>query len=276
VLPTMNLFRVPSQAKPRPDLASVGASLPEGWNVSRTAHEPEYSNTPTVAADVDGQQRRLPQPRAAFGVGSPLSPHELSATLDLTQRYRRWVSCDCETTGFGPDDHVVELAGVEWVDGERSGLFFQSRCKPVVRVHPMAAKKNGLTENVIAQEYANAAPLGTVVQNWERFLSMASDEGVLLVAHNAAFDERFLQRSGAVPRPVVCTMRLFRAVVGSREPATLDDCLKYFGLPFRPEGEAHRAFRDAELAGELFKCLLATAADMMSSRDDGGPGSVAS
>jgi DNA polymerase III epsilon subunit-like protein len=125
------------------------------------------------------------------------------------------------------------------------------------------------------------------------------------VFHNAAFDTRFLQtavaprkailaqrfctssaprfaravsaintlarmptQAGADVLPVVCTQSLFR-VLFPRQPYDLDSALRFVAVPLKRDvGAPHRAAEDARLAGDLFRSLVATAADVVESDSD--------
>ncbi len=103
-----------------------------------------------------------------------------------------------------------------------------------------------------------------MVKDAPRFADIAPEvarilEGRVFVAHNAAFDWRFLsweleRATGFPPEArVLCTVRLARKVVPEVASRSLDALCYFFGL----ENEArHRAYGDARVTATLLRRLL--------------------
>eukprot|EP01105_Mastigella_eilhardi_P022108 TRINITY_DN5417_c0_g1_i1.p1 TRINITY_DN5417_c0_g1~~TRINITY_DN5417_c0_g1_i1.p1 ORF type:complete len:295 (+),score=70.16 TRINITY_DN5417_c0_g1_i1:51-887(+) len=77
---------------------------------------------------------------------------ELAAVREFTQSVfpfqeelpRGRVICfDLETTGFSREDCIIEVGGVEVIDGVRTGAIFQSYALPTAPVNPMAFEVPG-------------------------------------------------------------------------------------------------------------------------------------
>src|SRR5207249_2400929 len=108
------------------------------------------------------------------------------------------------------------------------------------------ARLTGLRE----QELRRAPPVASIVR---RFLAFAGDD--LLVAHNARFDQRFLERQlqllhgRRLSEPPLCTAALARRLLEGRlRRVGLASLANFFGVGTQP---CHRALPDAEATAEL-------------------------
>ena len=98
---------------------------------------------------------------------------------------KRSVVCDTETTGFHfKDGHrVIEIAAVEVIDGKVTGREFHVYINPERPVPPDSTMIHGLTDDFLADK-----PLfKEVLPEFLKFI-----EGAEFIAHNAGFDETFL------------------------------------------------------------------------------------
>lgn len=155
----------------------------------------------------------------------------------------RWAVVDLETTGFSRYDRVVEVGIVsldrdgEVVD-EYVTLLDPDRDIGATHVHGITAS---MTQD--APRFSDVA--GTIAG----FL-----DGAALVAHNAAFDARFLaqeyERLGVDIEAAspVCTMRLGMANSGSG--GRLVDLCREFEIPLE---DCHSALHDARAAAQLLR-----------------------
>jgi DNA polymerase-3 subunit epsilon len=168
-----------------------------------------------------------------------------------------FVVFDLETTGLSAArDSICELGAVrvqalELVDS------FQSLVKPAGRLPEPVARLTGLRE----QELRRAPSVSSVLQ---RFLAFAGDD--LLVAHNARFDQRFLERQllrlhgRRLSEPPLCTAALARRLLeGRRRRVGLASLAEFFGVSTRP---CHRAFPDAEATAEILLKLIGLAQEL--------------
>lgn len=94
---------------------------------------------------------------------------------------QRVICFDLETTGFSRTDQIIEIGAIEYFDGKRTGLMFQSYIKPTIQINPFAFKVNQITN----ESLQTAPTIDFVLQN---FLSWVGSSP--LVAHNARFDMR--------------------------------------------------------------------------------------
>ena len=113
------------------------------------------------------------------------------------------------------------------------------------------ARLTGLRE----QELRAAPPAAAVVR---QFLAFAGD--ALLVAHNARFDQRFLEQhlvalyGRRLSEPPLCTAALARRLLeGRRRRVGLASLADFFGVPTAP---CHRALPDAEATAQVLVRLI--------------------
>jgi len=177
-------------------------------------------------------------------VGDPPLPEE---ELDgLT-----YAVVDVETTGGSPDrgHRITEIAVVEVRDGVITEDF-QTLVNPGRRIPPRIAELTGITDEMVEM-----APF---------FEEIAEDlfdwlEDRVFVAHNAAFDWRFVSAQlgdaiGFVPKvPRLCTVQMARRLAPTLSRRNLDSLTAHFGIPVHSR---HRAFGDALATARVLLRLL--------------------
>jgi DNA polymerase III epsilon subunit family exonuclease len=181
----------------------------------------------------------------------------LAGAPDPLLEEAEFVVFDLETTGLSAQtSRICELGAVrvralELVDR------FQSLVEPGVPLPQPVARLTGLHE----RELRGAPRVGTVVG---RFLTFAGDAP--LVAHNARFDQRFLERqlrrceSRRLAEPPLCTAALARRLLASRlRRVSLSSLAHFFGVPTAP---CHRALPDAEATAEVLIRLIELAQEL--------------
>ena len=183
------------------------------------------------------------------------------ATVALTGRRAdplleeaEFVVFDLETTGLSAERCQICEFGAVRVRGLEPVDSFQALVNPGVALPEPVARLTGLRE----QELRRAASVSTVL---DRFLSFAGDE--LLVAHNARFDQRFLERQlvllhgRRLSEPPLCTAALARRLLEGRlRRVGLASLAYFFGVPTTP---CHRALPDAEATAEVLVHLIGLA-----------------
>eukprot|EP01108_Squamamoeba_japonica_P005382 TRINITY_DN4238_c0_g1_i1.p1 TRINITY_DN4238_c0_g1~~TRINITY_DN4238_c0_g1_i1.p1 ORF type:complete len:314 (+),score=167.01 TRINITY_DN4238_c0_g1_i1:137-1078(+) len=171
----------------------------------------------------------------------------------LPARSGRVMCFDVETTGLGRNDSIIELGAVELIDGVPSGVQFCARAH-ATWIHPSAELVHGISVAALA----NVPPLSRLLAAFVALLGTETP----LVAHNAAFDRRFLARACAargvaLPQAVHCTMRVF----GRRHPLqskSLDNALAHLGVALdAPRAVLHNALDDAKLVAKLLQAQWA-------------------
>lgn len=175
----------------------------------------------------------------------------------------REIVFDTETTGVFPDhpelefrDRIVEIGCVEIVNLERTGREFHAYLNPERSVPDEVVRVHGLTRDFLSQH----RKFGEIVDELLEFLGDAP-----LVAHNAAFDQGFinaeLRRVGRAEPPgerFVDTLMIAR----KRFPGascSLDALAKRyqldrygFDLAARKSAGGHGALVDARILAEVY------------------------
>jgi DNA polymerase III epsilon subunit family exonuclease len=164
---------------------------------------------------------------------------------------------DLETTGLSAArDQICELGAVR-VRGLELVDTFESLVDPRVELPAAIARLTGLRQD----ELRNAPRIGDVLA---RFLAFAGD--AQLVAHNARFDQRFLEaqlllRHGRrLTEPPLCTAALARRLLeGRTRRVGLSRLADFFGVPTQP---CHRALPDAEATAQILVQLIGLAQEL--------------
>jgi DNA polymerase III epsilon subunit family exonuclease len=168
-----------------------------------------------------------------------------------------FVVFDLETTGLSAArDKICEVGAVR-VRALEPVDSFQSLVNPGVALPEHIARLTGLR----GQELRRAPSVSSVLR---RFLTFADDD--LLVAHNARFDQRFLERQlllvhgRRLSEPPLCTAALARRLLDGRlRRVGLASLAHFFGVPTRP---CHRALPDAEATAEVLVHLIGLAQEL--------------
>ena len=163
--------------------------------------------------------------------------------------------CDVETTGLRKDDRIVSFGGIGMIsrdpakgppDLEYVYLVFN----PGNGNRLVAEQIHGFSDSALRLQ----DPFAVHAADVQSFLTSYE----LLVAHNAAFDLRFINRemrlSGlpALTRPVYCTMKGYRALdLGGS--ASLSAVCRHIKLA--RAGHLHSAIEDAWLAMQIYLWL---------------------
>jgi DNA polymerase III epsilon subunit family exonuclease len=168
-----------------------------------------------------------------------------------------FVVFDLETTGLSAQrDRICEIGAVR-VQGLELVDSFQSLVNPGVALPGPVERLTGLR----TAELRRAPPVRKVLP---RFLAFAGDD--LLVAHNAGFDQRVLERELQVregrrlSQPPLCTAALARRLLEGRlRKVGLASLAHFFGVGTTP---CHRALPDAEATAEVLLCLIGLAQEL--------------
>ncbi|WP_338441359.1 3'-5' exonuclease [Synechococcus elongatus IITB4] len=160
---------------------------------------------------------------------------------------------DVETTGFHPPQaRVIELGVLQSTLSE--GIQFQQAelINPDIPIPEAIARFTGIT----AEMLATAGPPESVLPPMLPRLQTR-----ILVAHNLAFDYRFLtaeyQRLGLnferSPTEQLCTVQMSRQLLADLPSRSLPQLVQHFGFPV---GQSHRAAADVEACWRLLALLL--------------------
>ena len=163
--------------------------------------------------------------------------------------------CDVETTGLGNHDRIISFGGIGMISRDlakgRPGLAYLYLVFDPDRRNSRAAERiHGFTDSALRLQDPFAVHAAEV---WH-FLTSYD----LIVAHNAAFDLRFINSemrlSGlpALTRPVYCTMKAYRALELGGSAALSAVCRR---IKLARAGDLHDAVEDAWLAMQIYLWL---------------------
>ena len=159
---------------------------------------------------------------------------------------------DTETTGLEPSagDEIISLGAVRIVNARLlKREVFEQLVNPQ---RPLGQASTGI-HGIEAQALAGQPTIGEVLPQFQRFC-----EDTVLVAHNAAFDMRFLELKEAATgirfaQPVLDTLLLSVIVHPSQEGHNLEAIAERLGVSVIGR---HTALGDALVTGEIFLRLL--------------------
>ncbi|MCZ6629025.1 MAG: exonuclease domain-containing protein [SAR324 cluster bacterium] len=165
----------------------------------------------------------------------------------------RYVVFDTETTGLEPSrgDEIISIGAVTIVDGHiLQNENFDQLVNPGRPLGPESIKVHGITPDMLAEQ----PDIGTVLGAFSRFA-----EDAVLVAHNAAFDMRFLKEKELstgirLTQPVLDTLLMSAVLHPNQTSHSLDSLIRRYGIE---NAGRHTALGDALMTAELFLKLLA-------------------
>lgn len=154
---------------------------------------------------------------------------------------------DFETTGLSPDHggRATEVAAVLVANGAIVDSF-QSLMNAGVHIPPFIESLTGISNRMVRQ----APGAAEVMQQLYDFIG-----DIPLVAHNAAFDRKFLQAelqriAQPVRAPMLCSMRIARRIYPTARNHQLATLVRHASVV--ETGTYHRALADAEMTAGLW------------------------
>ena len=161
------------------------------------------------------------------------------------------VILDFETTGLSPamGDRAIEIGAVCIEDGEIKGRF-QELMNPGRPIDSFIEDYTGITNEMLK----DAPSCEEVMHKFADFIS-----GYNLVAHNASFDQRFLDAElGRISRKqtgkFACSMLAARRIYQDAPDHKLGTLVKHANIP--SDGVFHRALYDSEMTTKLWLAML--------------------
>jgi DNA polymerase-3 subunit epsilon len=163
-----------------------------------------------------------------------------------------YTAFDTETTGLEPSngDEIIQIGAVRIVNGR----VLRHECidqliDPRRQIRPEGIPIHGITDDMVLGKPA----LGAVLPDFHRFCA-----DTVLLAHNAAFDMRFLQLKEAetgirFTQPVLDTLLLSAVINANQESHKLEDIAARLGIPVIGR---HNALGDAIVTGEVFLRMI--------------------
>jgi DNA polymerase-3 subunit epsilon len=159
---------------------------------------------------------------------------------------------DSETTGLEPSagDEIISLGAVRIVNGR---LLKNEVFEQLVNPQRPLGRDSARIHGIEARALVDQPTIGQVLPQFQRFC-----EDTVLVAHNAAFDMRFLELKEVATgirftQPVLDTLLLSVVVHPSQEDHNLESVAERLGVSVIGR---HTALGDALVTGEIFLRLI--------------------
>ncbi|MDF2775499.1 MAG: polymerase epsilon subunit [Geminicoccaceae bacterium] len=200
---------------------------------------------PRFRRTLDGRWRLSESPAPAWRT-KPADEEPLLSSLSFAV-------VDVETTGGRPlgGDRITEIAVVTVHDG-RIGEVYETLVNPERSIPPFITRLTNISWEMVCDK----APFRDVCDEVLRVL-----EGHVFVAHNAAFDWRFVSaevgraRGRELTGRRLCTVRLARRLLPQLRSRSLDWVARHYDVEIEP-GKRHRAAGDALATARCLVRLL--------------------
>lgn len=183
---------------------------------------------------------------------------------------KRQIIFDTETTGFldDPTNRMIEFAGIEMVNRQLTGNYLHLYIHPERDIPEDAVKVHGLTLEVLEEK--NAPVFAAVANQIADFIRDAE-----IIAHNAPFDEGFLNREFAkmgLPnvRELGCQVTDTLAMAREMFPGqknSLDVLCNRFSID-RSKRVLHGALIDCELLADVYLAMTRRQFDLMGTTNE--------
>jgi len=206
--------------------------------------------TPEIEAEAEDRKRGTGRPE--YYDFDLFNFADKSIDLDRKLSELTYTVFDTETTGLEPSkgDEIIQIGAARIVNNRLlSQEIFDQIVDPEIPLKPESIPIHGITEDMVRGK----PNIDIVLPAFHEFC-----EDTVLIAHNAAFDMRFLQlkeeRTGlSFSQPVLDTLLLSAVVHPNQESHKLDVILERLGISI---GSRHNALEDAIATGEVFLKLV--------------------
>lgn len=213
---------------------------------------------------VETRVEDTPEVRGNFFVDERFSKYlEVTATMvplskaNYRELTRRFIAIDLETTGFDSQaDRIIEFSAILF-ENRKIVKGITSLINPGIAIPPGATKVNHITNQMVR----NAPTEKFVLDKFCEFAPDALEGGILLCAHNAIFDMRFLTHAlrrcgydGTIK--YVDTLTLARKYIKGPDNYKLGTLAHYLDIN---QENAHRAADDAIVCGNILTHILESA-----------------
>ena len=175
------------------------------------------------------------------------------------QLNKKFIAFDTETTGFSPyKDRIIELGAVLFINNKETA-YFNSLVKTDVKNSYYAYKVNKISEEML-----ESAPLEIdIYPKLVEFLEEVLNGNIILVAHNAIFDMRFLKNtlerlgySGHIRYLDTLKISYMFPTIDHHQSTIAE----YLGIK---NEEEHRAYTDALTCGKILNKVLEISGDYL-------------
>ncbi|MDH3716231.1 MAG: exonuclease domain-containing protein, partial [Gammaproteobacteria bacterium] len=231
-----------------------------GGELSSRSHRREgYAvlRLPVPVPPTRDEERRVPLPARPefYDFAQTTRAQSLGQLADRELTSLDYVVFDTETTGLRPSqgDQIISIGGVRIVNGRiLSGETFEQLVNPGRSIPRASIRFHHITDDMVADE----PPLVTVLPQFRQFVGNA-----VLVAHNSAFDMKFIRleqaRAGVVfDNPVLDTLLVSVYLHRNAQDQTLDGIARRLGVEVTAR---HTALGDALVTAEVLLRLLTLA-----------------
>ena len=207
---------------------------------------------PIATPDIELDDERRSTGRPEYYDFDLFKFEDKSIDLDRKLSALTYTVFDTETTGLEPSngDEIIQIGAARIVNNRllRQETFNQI-LDPECPLKPESIPIHGITEDMVRGQ----PTIDVVLPAFHEFC-----EETVLIAHNAAFDMRFLQlkedRTGVrFTQPVLDTLLLSAVVHPNQESHKLDVILERLGIHIESR---HNALEDAVATGEVFLKLV--------------------
>ena len=156
---------------------------------------------------------------------------------------KRWILADTETTGVSATDAVCEVAWREVDDNLNTISEGASLINPLMPIHYAASAVNGITDAMVAD-----AP--TLTEYLDSVSQPLYGSDVVMVAHNASFDYRFLKDHMHEEAQTLCTLKCARHLWPDAQNHKQGTLAAMLGITVARE-KAHSADGDLDVLTQL-------------------------
>lgn len=206
----------------------------------------------TPEVEMESEERKRGSGRPEYYDFDLFNFEDKSIDLDRKLSELTYTVFDTETTGLEPSngDEIIQIGAARIVNNRllRQEVFDQI-LDPERPLKPESIPIHGITEDMVRGK----PNIDVVLPAFHEFC-----EDTVLIAHNAAFDMRFLQlkeeRTGIrFSQPVLDTLLLSAVVHPNQESHKLDVILERLGISI---GTRHNALEDALATAEVFLKMI--------------------